>query len=316
MSEPTDPIRVLIFYQYPREGPGSTNRPDIVKNFHTLLGEKTIDGRSIDRRYLKDAPRSQSGPSIFASFEGACDYFDYVVAIVTHDARPASLAGNLWFETGFWIARHGGDRLLLVRHVTGNDETDAEVALPSSITNFPFEEAREPEKIFELLDKKVRSVPITWRGEGDGWHADSIHKVKQVLKGTTSWASGDFRVCRDSRAPTQCPRVLPTLTAIAWLARFCEAADEARELAAGLEELRGLGEGLLSWIRSAKTPQPRLVRKRFLDLEERATAIAEGVRKWKREAHEDQWGFAERVRVFMSPERQFSLLMLTIWTAS
>ncbi len=105
-----------------------------------------------DRLCLFFAAEQETSGCLLEHVETAINDADAAIALIAPDTRPASSAGNLWLEVGYWIASKPRDALMLVVLNTDLDEcmrsliTDlggihAPQATPSELQNLVLQHA-------------------------------------------------------------------------------------------------------------------------------------------------------------------------------
>jgi hypothetical protein len=92
--------KVLILYQYDHVRPGSEEET-FVRESENILTDSRLQAIDITAERLSKAGDSSANSTIYSEFERAVDKYDYALALFTVDERPASTAGNLWFEVGY-----------------------------------------------------------------------------------------------------------------------------------------------------------------------------------------------------------------------
>jgi Predicted nucleotide-binding protein containing TIR-like domain len=136
--------KVLILYQYDHRSQGLDEEKFVLKTENLLNGAKvqTID---IAAERLSKAGDPSASATIYSEFVNAVRKYDYAVALFTVDERPASTAGNLWFEVGYWYAARGGHTLLIIEHVMPGSED--KLRIPSNLQGVVYRRGGSAEEV-------------------------------------------------------------------------------------------------------------------------------------------------------------------------
>jgi hypothetical protein len=132
--------KVLILYQYEHGRTNSLQQRFVTETENGLNGA-TVQNIEIVAERLSKSGGASASATIYSEFVKAVNKYDYAIALFTVDRRPASEAGNLWFEVGYWYATRGGDSLLIVKHLV-HQTNKPRLVIPSNLQGVVYREAR------------------------------------------------------------------------------------------------------------------------------------------------------------------------------
>ena len=104
--------QVLILYQYSHDR-RSSRQEKFVRETENILNGATVQGLDIEAARLSRSGNPAADRTVYSEYVRAVNKYDFAIALFTVDQRPASTAGNLWFEVGYWYAMRGGDSFSL-----------------------------------------------------------------------------------------------------------------------------------------------------------------------------------------------------------
>jgi hypothetical protein len=135
--------KVLILYQYDHVKPASDEQ-NFVRDTENLLNGARLQTIDIVAERLSKVGDPSAIATIYSEFIGAVDKYDYAVALFTVDERPASTAGNLWFEVGYWYAKRGGQTLLIIEHAP---QAKDNLRIPSNLQGVAYRRGKSAEEV-------------------------------------------------------------------------------------------------------------------------------------------------------------------------
>lgn len=150
-------IKVLLMYQYGEGVDDSPQQRFITETEKRLNGAKVQNFNIVADR-LWDASSVRASTTVLTMFVSAVENYDYAIALFTLDERKASEAGNLWFEVGYWYARRGGNNLLIIKYLTGDDKFDNQVRIPSDLGGVVSRDVKSAAEAFSEFNKLLGEV--------------------------------------------------------------------------------------------------------------------------------------------------------------
>lgn len=168
-----------------------------------------------------------------------CDECDAAIALITPDNRPASEAGNTWFEIGLWLGSRDPSLLKVLQHASTNRASDVQSAI---VRKFSGDQELQTAFADEINFLLKRLFPNSERPQRK-------RKVQAVFGGKDKncWLRPASYACHgklDSEEP--CPFREASMEFAAELMRMGRANHERHTIEDALSRLAFLGQELLA----------------------------------------------------------------------
>jgi hypothetical protein len=200
------PLKVLLLYQFDHsieDSPASR----FVSDTQNDLNGMHFEGFEVHVVRLSSHANPDAGNTILMNLATAVGDCDYAIALLTFDSRPASVAGNLWYEVGYWLARREG-QLLMIKHNSDDSSINSSVEIPTNLSGLVYKDAKTS------LEAKAHFTDFLGHAARYPSHRRIVERFRETLA-TGEWIISEKEHARLSPLMADSPvrRALPRIEA-------------------------------------------------------------------------------------------------------